>query len=141
MSYRRATRPLNTDAVKAANAAVAAETGGRPLTLGPEDAALRKKWMDAYIAAGGKYEEVSPGGSAPGEVKTPCPPSSPPERPIDGPAVQEGMRQAWEDSQADDPDNRHEEGGYIVRNEDGSLGVERWPRGEGASIPPPPRDA
>lgn len=54
MSDRRATRPLNVEAVKAANAAVAKETGGRPLTMGSEDAALRKKWMDAYIAAGGQ---------------------------------------------------------------------------------------
>jgi hypothetical protein len=33
MSDRRATRPLNPDAVRAANAAVAAETGGRPREL------------------------------------------------------------------------------------------------------------
>ena len=75
MSYRRATQPLNPDAVKAANAAVAAETGGRALTMGPEDAALRKKWMDAYIAAGGAYEEVPPSGNKPGD---PVAPSTPP---------------------------------------------------------------
>lgn len=51
------------------------------------------------------------------------------------------MRQAWTDSQAGDPANRHEEGGYIVRESDGSYGVERWPRGAGASITPPPRDS
>jgi hypothetical protein len=81
MSDRRATRPLNTDAVKAANAAVAAETGGRPLTLGPADAALRKKWMDAYIAAGGKSETIEPGGKKPGEVVASC------ERPSQDPNI------------------------------------------------------
>jgi hypothetical protein len=74
---------------------------------------------------------------APGSTTTPCPSR----RPIDDPAVQAAMRQAWTDSQAGDPHQRHEEGGYIVRNADGSLGVERWPRGVGASITPPPRDA
>lgn len=141
MSNRRATRPLNVEAIAAANAALAGETGGRPLTMGPEDAALRKKWMDAYIAAGGKSETIEPGSKKPGDVEIPCPRANSQTRPIDDPAVQEGMRQAWEDSQADDPDNRHEEGGYIVKNDDGSLGVERWPRGAGASIAPPPRDA
>lgn len=61
--------------------------------------------------------------------------------PIDDPAVKAAMRQAWEDSQANDPKNRHEEGGYIVKNPDGSYGVARWPRGAGASIAPPPRDS
>lgn len=61
--------------------------------------------------------------------------------PIADPAVQAGMRAAWTASQASDPANRHEEGGYIVRNADGSLGVEPWPRGSGASIAPPARAA
>ena len=47
MRYERATRPLDMDAVAAANEAVRAETGGRPLTNQPEDFALRKKWMEA----------------------------------------------------------------------------------------------
>ena len=34
--------------------------------------------------------------------------------------------------------SRHEEGGYIVLNADGSFGVERWPRGEQSGIMPPP---
>ena len=50
---RRAKRPLNPAAVKKADAAVAAKTGGRPLTNDPKDAQLRKEWMDAYIAAAG----------------------------------------------------------------------------------------
>jgi hypothetical protein len=76
MSDRRATRQLNSEAVKAANAAIAKETGGRPLTMGPEDTALRKKWMDAYIAAGGGYETVGPTGKKSGEVVEPCDPKS-----------------------------------------------------------------
>jgi polyhydroxyalkanoate synthesis regulator phasin len=51
---RRLERPLDPKAVKAANEALKAETGGRPLTMEPEDAALRKKWVDAYLKAGGK---------------------------------------------------------------------------------------
>jgi len=71
--YRRAKRPLNPDAVAAADRAIAAETGGRSLTLGPSDAALRKKWMDAYIAAGGQCEPVKKGGKKPGDSTQPCP--------------------------------------------------------------------
>jgi hypothetical protein len=78
MSDRRATRPLNVEAVKAANAAVAGETGGRPLTMGPDDATLRKKWMDAYIAAGGKFETIEPTGKKPTDVTTTCPLASSP---------------------------------------------------------------
>ena len=81
----------------------------------------------------------APGGSAPvGATTSHCGAAA---RPIDSPAVQRGMRQAWTDSQAGDPAHRHEEGGYIVRNADGTYGVERWPRGAGASITPPARDA
>ena len=58
MSDRRATRPLNPDAARAADEAVAAETGGRPLTMGPEDAQLRQQWMEAYEAAGGQVEQT-----------------------------------------------------------------------------------
>ena len=43
--------------------------------------------------------------------------------------VRQCMWEAWQDSLPDDPVNRHEEGGYFVRNEDGSVGCERWPRG------------
>jgi Toxin PAAR-like domain len=68
---------------------------------------------------------------------TPTPPSDA----INDPGVQAAMRQAWEESQAGDPANRHEEGGYITRNPDGSFGVERWPPGQGAAIAPPARDA
>jgi hypothetical protein len=74
LSNRRAVKPINEDAARAANDAIAAETGGRPLTMGPEDAALREKWMDAYVAAGGEIEET---GKTPKEDPTepvkPCP--------------------------------------------------------------------
>jgi|SRR5688572_5055885 len=73
MSDRRAVKPLDPEAVKAANAAIEAETGGRQLTMGPEDAELRKKWMDAYVAAGGKVEEAKKAGRAPGESTEKCP--------------------------------------------------------------------
>ncbi|NTV63528.1 MAG: hypothetical protein HGA65_08340 [Oscillochloris sp.] len=56
-------------------------------------------------------------------------------------SVRAEMRRAWADSQSASVANRHEEGGYIVRRADGSLGVERWPRGAGASIQPAARDA
>lgn len=56
---RRLQRPLDPQAVAAANDAVRAQTGGRPLTTEPEDAALRKQWVDAYLAAGGKERKVT----------------------------------------------------------------------------------
>lgn len=53
------------------------------------------------------------------------------------PHVRQCLWEAWQDSQPDDPVNRHEEGGYIVRHEDGTIGCERWPRGlTGAILPP-----
>ena len=78
------------------------------------------------------------GGNPAGGCVAPCPA---PAGPLNDPNVRAAMRQAWNDSQAGDPANRHEEGGYVVRNPDGSYGVERWPRGAGASIAPPARDA
>ncbi|WAC21842.1 hypothetical protein OVA24_10650 [Luteolibacter sp. SL250] len=42
------TRPLDPNAVAAADAAILAKTGGRKLTMAPEDAALRKEWADQY---------------------------------------------------------------------------------------------
>ena len=49
---RRLEEPLDPDAVAAADAELAKITGGRKLTMDPEDADLRKKWVDAYLAAG-----------------------------------------------------------------------------------------
>ena len=61
--------------------------------------------------------------------------------PIADPMVQAAMRTAWTDSRAASAAARHEESGYIVRHPDGTLAVERWPRGAGASISPPALDA
>ena len=47
----RSKKKLNPAAVRAANDAVKSETGGRSLTMDPKDAALRKKWMDAFKKA------------------------------------------------------------------------------------------
>jgi hypothetical protein len=77
---RKAKRPLNPDAVQAANAALADETGGRQLTMGPEDGALRKKWMDAYLAAGGKADPDTPAGGASGGGSKPAAPCPIPEK-------------------------------------------------------------
>lgn len=69
--YRRARRPLNPAAAAAANNALAAETGGR--SIRPGETALREKWMDAYIAAGGKYDVVGKRRKKPKECVEPCP--------------------------------------------------------------------
>ena len=68
--YVRAVHPLDPDAVAAANAAVAPETGGRPLRM--DEYELRKKWMAAYEAAGGKVETVESRGKAPDEPCESC---------------------------------------------------------------------
>jgi hypothetical protein len=61
--------------------------------------------------------------------------------PLTDSAVINAMRLAWRDSCADDSADRHEEGGYIVRDADGSLGVLRCPRGGRFRITPPPLDS
>lgn len=61
MGYR-ATQPLDPAALAAANAAVAPETGGRPLTMGSKDRELRNKWMRAYMdALGGEQAALDSG--------------------------------------------------------------------------------
>lgn len=55
--------------MRAAHAAVRAETGGRPLTMDPEDAALRERWQEAYeaeLAQNGTSPESSPESPPPG---------------------------------------------------------------------------
>lgn len=74
MSNRRAQRPLDPAATAAANEAVFAEMDrrGEPrrrLTMSPDDYEYRKRWMDAYTAAGGAVEEPRP--------------AAPPKRPAD----------------------------------------------------------
>lgn len=72
---RRARRPLDPDAVQAANDAIGDETGGRQLTMGPEDGELRRKWMDAYVATGGEVEgeDEEWGDETPDESNQGCP--------------------------------------------------------------------
>ena len=51
------------------------------------------------------------------------------------PIVVQALDQAWEDSQSDDPANRHEEGGWIFMNlTTGELTARRAARGEQAAI-------
>jgi hypothetical protein len=47
------------------------------------------------------------------------------------------LRQAWLDSQPDTSETR-EEGGFVLRQGDGSLVVERWPRGIQNQLTVPP---
>jgi hypothetical protein len=61
--------------------------------------------------------------------------------PVTDPFVIAEMRRAWLDSQVEDPTHRHEEGGYIVLNSDGSHRVERWARGGRSQMVPPTLDA
>ncbi len=71
MSFERATQPLDPDAVAAANAATAADTGGKPIRM--DQTELRKKWMAAYKAAGGKVETVGHRRKAPIDTEGCCP--------------------------------------------------------------------
>ncbi len=54
--------------------------------------------------------------------------------PLADPKVKKGMNEAWTDSKASDPSQRHEEGGFIVKNKDGSYDVERWPSGQQSAV-------
>jgi hypothetical protein len=54
--------------------------------------------------------------------------------------VRRGMRESWEQSEADDPRKRHEEGGYIVLSSDGNPQTLPWPRGERGLIEMPERN-
>ena len=69
--YRVAEKPLDPDAVAAADAAVAPDTGGRPLRM--DETELRAKWIDAYEAAGGKVRTVESNGSKPDDTCESCP--------------------------------------------------------------------
>lgn len=64
----------------------------------------------------------------------------PHEDPLADPTIRAGLHQAWIDSQPDEPEQRHSEGGYITRQPDGSFQIERWPRSGTASILPLPLD-
>lgn len=56
---------------------------------------------------------------------------------LDEPVVRNALKQAWQDSQPASTGG-HEEGGFILRNEAGKIGVVRWPRGEQGMILMPP---
>jgi len=58
---------------------------------------------------------------------------------LDNPTVRQAFRQAWEDSRAE-ADALREEGGFVLRAQDGSLSIERWPRGlqDEITVPPHP---
>jgi hypothetical protein len=56
---------------------------------------------------------------------------------LDDDGIVDLFRQAWEESQPG-TDSAHEEGGFVLRNPDGSLRVERWPRGAQNQILVPP---
>lgn len=77
-------------------------------------------------------------GSAPTASTTvPCSPSRPPTTAElqNNPTVRQALEQAWNDSQPNDPTQRHEEGGWIYQNTTtGEITTRRAPRGQQASI-------
>ncbi len=80
MSNIRAQRPLNPDAVAAANEAVWQEMDrrGEPrrkLNMSAADYEYRKMWIEAYIAAGGAVEEPRPA-KPPKRPSEPCGPAT-----------------------------------------------------------------
>jgi len=65
-------RPLNPDAVAAADAKLAEKTGGRKLTTGPKDKALRAEWMEEYRKAAGEEEAADEPGQEVKGTTLPC---------------------------------------------------------------------
>jgi hypothetical protein len=59
---------------------------------------------------------------------------------LDDVTVRGLLLQAWQESHPGTT-AAHEEGGFVLRNVDGSLGVERWPRGAQNEILVPPHPA
>ncbi|MFQ5860883.1 MAG: hypothetical protein ACE5IG_04950 [Dehalococcoidia bacterium] len=56
---------------------------------------------------------------------------------LENATVSAAIEQAWRDSQANDPNKRHEEGGWIIQNiRTGALRVVRVPAGGQAGITP-----
>lgn len=69
---RRASLPLNPEAVKKADEVILAKTNGRKLDpTDPNDAALRAEWMNLYEAAGGKVTRQQRR-RKPAEPREPC---------------------------------------------------------------------
>lgn len=78
------------------------------------------------------------GGGGPPPPPTNCPNNS--NDPFTDPNVRMEFEDAWNDSNpgtGTDP-NRREQGGWIVRNSDGSFSVSRWPPGTASGISPTP---
>lgn len=76
---RYATFPLDCEANRKAREAVEREypeLKDKRLTMGPEHGKAREAWMDAYIAAGGKYQ-MTPARREPGDPITNCPEPEP----------------------------------------------------------------
>jgi hypothetical protein len=93
----RATRPLNSQAVSAAddelygnhegdprpNALFDAEGNRKPLDAAdPDQAGLRSEWMDSYKAHGGQTEPIPSGSGTPGQAVVGCD-----ERPVVNPVI------------------------------------------------------
>lgn len=53
--------------------------------------------------------------------------------------VRSALKQAWNDS-SPSPTGGHEEGGFIVKTEDGNLSVVQWPKGLQDAIQVPPHE-
>jgi len=75
-------RPLDPGAVAAADAAILAKTGGRKLTMAPEDAALRKEWAGEYNQALAEQKKPAPPSQERdmGSSEEVCPLPPPPEK-------------------------------------------------------------
>jgi hypothetical protein len=56
-------------------------------------------------------------------------------------AIISELIRAWRESEPENPQNRHEEGGYVIVTVDALHDVKRWPRGEQSGILPPALDA
>lgn len=52
---------------------------------------------------------------------------------LNNPAVRAALKQAWDDSQPGTTGG-HEEGGFILRDSQGNLSIDRWPKGQQNSI-------
>lgn len=139
---RRATRPLNTEAVKNADNDFYAKhpeliKDGQRIPLSPTDptqARLRQEWMDLYVKHGGAVEQTpKPPQNKPDDPVQPCPndtadtlPTKTPKNCLDSPktitlppALDKQFDERWTNSF---PGGKsQEEGGTLVRDKDGNL--------------------
>ncbi len=159
---RHAKLPLNPDAVKAADQALFKnhpELNGRKLTMAPEDGALRKEWMDSYLAASGGPAPPSAPTSPPAAPTTPCPPTPPPPPAPPAPTsitelskstpkldklpdkiaipkeVCKKMQEQWDKSLSDKNISK-EHGGTLALDKDGDMDLINTDEGKSASFQP-----